>query len=349
MAKQRVPSGWRIEGTLGEGGQAQVFKVRRESDPTGPSFAYKLLRKNKGGEKAFQRFRQEIATLQKIDNPGIVKVIDWSKDDGADQYYIMEYVDGARPLSKLVGTPENTFSGNPLKCIDAYIQLLRALGAWNEQGVVHRDLSLANVLVAQDQTIKVIDFGLCQVDEGGRVTLSEEAVGTPHYMAPECEGYSSTKITFQSDLYSVGKILWSIITNRTAFPREQQVFNDLALSRVLPDVPLAWHLHHVFENTIRHDPTYRYLNMDLAIKDAVEIRDLITCGALPLERLASNVCPICRRGDMNTVSVGRGPMTVGRVGNEPYSEFMGCPVCGFAVLRTWSTLRDSLKRREALK
>src|SRR5207245_774412 len=98
----------------------------------------------------------------------------------------------------------------------------------------HRDLSPANVLVTDDGRIILIDFGLCQIENGNRVTLTAEAVGTQHYRPPECSGFSSTVVTSKADLYSAGKILWSMVTNQFVFDREEPAFNELALSQLLP-------------------------------------------------------------------------------------------------------------------
>jgi serine/threonine protein kinase len=152
------------------------------------------------------------------------------------------------------------------------------------------------VLVTDDARIFLIDFGLCHIDDGNRVTVTDEAVGTPQYQPPECTGYSPTPPTFKSDLYSAGKLLWSMVTNRAAFAREQPVFNELSLVNMLPHVKQSWHLFHIFEQTIRHDPRQRFPNTANALQTATWVRTLIADNMKPLEQLTVDTCPLCGIG-----------------------------------------------------
>jgi serine/threonine protein kinase len=157
------------------------------------------------------------------------------------------------------------------------------------------------VLADDNGRIKLIDFGLCHIEDGQAVTLTEEAVGTPHYRAPECSGHSRFEPDIRADLYSAGKILWAMITNKPAFDRENRVFTDLSLFKELPDLPLSWHLHHIFELTIRHNTAKRYPNTFQALQDARNIRHLVAEGYKPLEQLADGMCPICGIGRYDNI------------------------------------------------
>jgi hypothetical protein len=88
-----------------------------------------------------------------------------------------------------------------------------------------------------------------------------------------------------------------MITNKTAFERERPVFNDQSLAKMLPDVKMAWHLHHIFERTIRHDPNNRYTSTAKALTEARKVRRLIVECFKPLEELASGICPVCGIGE----------------------------------------------------
>ena len=267
--------GWKLLGkNLGRGGQGDVELVERLSEPNGKRYALKHLGQ-RGGPKAYERFRAELDALTKVDHPGIVKIIEHAKESDTHQYYVMDYVDGASSLRRRMDNGSNLFHRNPLLAVEGFIQIVEALSACEKIGLTHRDLSPANVLVTDTGRILLIDFGLCHFVDGTHVTLTDEAVGTPHYRSPECSGYSSMPVTIKADLYSAGKLLWSMITNKTVFDREKPVFNELALFRVMPDLPMSWHFHHIFEGTVRHAPNNRLGNSARALETANLVRRLI--------------------------------------------------------------------------
>jgi serine/threonine protein kinase len=344
--------GWKLLGTnLGKGGQGDVELVERLSEPGGQRYALKILGE-RGGQRAYDRFRQELDALRKVDHPGIVKVIEYAQDPADLQYYVMEYVEGAKSLRRRMERKENPFFSNPVKAVDGFIQIVEALAECEKVGIVHRDLSPANVLVTEGGQVLLIDFGLCYIEDGQRLTLTEEAVGTPHYRPPECSGYSSTPATIKADLYSAGKILWSMITNRTAFDRERPVFNDLALDRVLPDHVMAWHLHHIFEKTIRHDPSNRYQSTGKALSGARRVRRLIIDGFKPLEVLAEGLCPMCGVGRCQ-----RPPQTVYTDDVDKYYQRLGqlrdacwtCPYCYHVTFVVDAAQKKFLASRKELE
>jgi serine/threonine protein kinase len=296
IAAQAEKLGWKFLGkNLGRGGQGDVELAVRTSDLDGQRYAFKFLGE-RGGTRAHERFRQELTALTRVNHPAVVKVLEYAQTDDGLQYYIMEYVEGAISLRQRMTQNANPFHRDPLRAIDGFIQIVEALDECTRFGIVHRDLSPANVLVTDDGRVLLIDFGLCHIDEGNRVTVTDEAVGTPHYRPPECTGYSSVPVDIRADLYSAGKILWSMITNRMAFDRETPVFNNLSLASLLSDIPMSWHFHHIFEETIRHDPNRRFVNPATALAKAQMARRLIVHGFKPLEFLASGLCPMCGVG-----------------------------------------------------
>ena len=242
---QAASVGWTLGDQIGQGGQGDVFVATRKDEPNGPNYAFKFLN-DKGSSKARDRFRHELTALTRIDHPGIVKIVQHAQPGDSFQYYVMEYVSGFESLQKRITRRTNPFFREPLKAVDGFIQILEALAACQGHRIVHRDLSPANVLATDDGRIKLIDFGLCHIEDGEAVTLTEEAVGTPHYRAPECSGHVQFEPDIRADFYSAGKILWAMITNKAAFDRESRVFNDLSLFKQMPDLPMAWHIHHVF-------------------------------------------------------------------------------------------------------
>ena len=178
-------AGYKILGSLGEGGQARVYEVQKSAEADGPTYALKVLKSEKG-KKAYERFHREIKVLKGlVDHPGIVKIYDDAEADGF-HFYLMEYLDGYKPLRKIVNTDRSPFHRNPELSLNVYMQILRALVVCEQNNLVHRDLSLLNVLVDTAIDVKLIDFSCCHIDDTECVTLTEadEAVGTPLYRAP---------------------------------------------------------------------------------------------------------------------------------------------------------------------
>jgi eukaryotic-like serine/threonine-protein kinase len=198
--------GWKIVKQLGEGRQADVSLAVRQAAPDGPQYVFKLLNE-RSSEASRQRIRQELQVISSLNHPGLVRVIEHALQDTGIQYYVVEYVAGLESLRKRMTRNTNPFFKDPLRAIDGFIQLVSALHASEKRRVVHRDLSPANVLVADDSTVKPIDFGLSQIDNGETIALTEEAVGTLHYRAPECSGHSMVEPDIRADLYSTGKLL----------------------------------------------------------------------------------------------------------------------------------------------
>jgi serine/threonine protein kinase len=270
-------------------------------------------------------------------------LFDHSDPGDAFPFYVMEYIEGARPIKKLVGTSDNPFQGNALRALQFFQQLASAIHAWEQAKIVHRDLSPGNVLILPNGDIKVIDFGICQIDETETITLVDEGVGTPNYMAPECESGAGGSVKTWSDIYSAGKLLWTAITNQFAFAREQAAFNSKALKILLPNDPKAWHLHHIFEKTIRHTPADRVLNAKAAIELANHVEYLIVSQYRPLELLNTH-CPLCGFGKL------RQSDTSGVFGDRMPSGFIAmlCAYCGFAFPINEHRWSESLRKRKEL-
>jgi serine/threonine protein kinase len=344
--------GWKFVGqNLGRGGQGEVELAVRANDPDGPRFAFKSLG-DRGGSKAHARFREELKALTAINHPGIVKVVEYAQSDDDFQYYVMEYVEGAKSLKRRMDTDSNPFFAEPLKAIDGFIQIAEALAECARYRIVHRDLSPANVLVTDDARIKLIDFGLCHIEQGNRITVTDEAVGTPHYRPPECSGYSSVPVTIQADLYSAGKILWSMVTNKMAFDREKPVFNELSLPSVMPDTKMAWHFFHIFEGTIRQEPRKRFTTPALAIDKANTVRRLITEGFRPLEEIADGLCPVCGYGNYRSLYLHTVHMPEITDFNERMKGIGGyaiCPYCFHVVFVAVHAQQKVLEGRKQLE
>jgi len=333
---------WKNTGkTLGQGGQAAVFVVQDTESQFDGELALKALAKDRP-RVAYQRFHREIEAIRSLNHRGIVRIMDAAGPDEAFQFYVMEYHPGAKSLKQLIQSDTNPFAGDPLKSVSLFIAIAEALAHCQQHEVLHRDLSPANVLILPDNAPMLIDFGLCQIADHQTVTLADEGVGTPNYMAPECEAGSEGRISSLSDIYSLGKVLWSAITNRMAFAREKPAFGNKSMSEMFPVNPMTWHLHHIFEGTIRRKPENRFTPRD-AIDCASQAEVLIRGGYPPFEKTQFRCaqCGWSTLEEMKEAGVFHNPLPSGMTG-------VRCRHCGWCFVVDRNVRRAEQERREAL-
>ena len=199
---------WRIRESLAAGGQAEIFLVEDPSEP-GKLHVLKRLR----NPKRLERFRAEVDAALRLDHPNIVKHVDHDLD-GDRAYLVQEHCQ--------LGHLRQVFDGGmePIEALRVFIPLLKGVAHAHDAGVVHRDLKPENVFVRADRTIAVGDFGLCFLaDDGSRATLTEEAVGSFKFLAPELAD-GRGEVTRQADVYALGKLLYWLLAGRV-FDREK--------------------------------------------------------------------------------------------------------------------------------
>lgn len=205
---------WEIMNSLGEGGQAHTFIVYKDDDPIHKNqFVLKKLKI----EKRLERFKDEIQAGLQLQYPYIAKIVDFQLT-AAPYYYVMEYYRG--------GTLRNIDINN-LTLLQK-LELFRKISEGVEYAhkhspmIIHRDLKPDNIFLSDDhQTPYIGDFGICFIDDSGeRWTVIEEAVGPRLYIAPEFEDGRLETISPASDVYSLGKILYFLITGKE-FAREK--------------------------------------------------------------------------------------------------------------------------------
>ena len=201
---------YEIEERLGQGGMGQVYLGR---DPqTGERAAIKVLSAALAQEEGFlERFQREIEALRKFSHPHIVRLFEDGVDNGAP-WFAMEYVPGGTLLDLLR-------SERRLDWRRAYalaIETCSALKAAHDQGVVHRDLKPSNLLIDPDEHVHLTDFGVAQSYAASqRLTVTGGVIGTAEYMSPEQA--AGQRATRQSDLYSLGAVMYAMVTGRTPF------------------------------------------------------------------------------------------------------------------------------------
>jgi serine/threonine protein kinase len=338
---------WRSTGeTLGSGGQANIYLVTRKDQPDGRNYALKVLR-HVDSQQARERFQREIEAVKSLDHQAIAKIIDHSKPDDTFQYYVMDYYEGAVALDDIIFTGANPFHGNVLKSLDLFEQLVIAIRACEQSKppIIHRDISPKNILVLQSGMIRLIDFGICQIQDGQILTLIDENVGARNYTAPECEAGNDAQIGTHSDLYSAAKVLWSIITSQRAFAREEPAFGGRSMLKIFPTNSVTWYLNEIFEKTIRANPADRFQKTEELINHIREVRYLIEHRFPPLEEVGIR-CPSCGRAQL--IDFPQGHSVFGNPNPAGVVSII-CRTCGFGFVRNTDYLRQNIERLRNLK
>ncbi len=219
---KRLDGRYEMQEVIGVGGMAVVYKAYDSIDDR--TVAVKVLKDEYLANEEFRRrFKNESKAIAVLSHPNIVKVYDVSFGDRL-QYIVMEYIEGIT-LKEYI-EQKGVLDWN--EALYFVIQVLRALQHAHDKGIVHRDIKPQNIMLLQNGTIKVADFGIARFNHGETKTLSEKAIGSVHYMSPE---QAKGEITDEkSDLYSVGVMLYEMLTGKLPFEAENAV--SVALMQV---------------------------------------------------------------------------------------------------------------------
>lgn len=254
MALERLGP-YRLEKTLGRGGMGAVFLGVH--DTTGDKAAVKVLAPNLADDAVFrERFKSEVQTLKQLLHPNIVKLHGFGEEDG-HLYYVMEYVPGRNLQDELAAGRRFTWR----EVTRLGVQIAQALKHAHDRGVVHRDLKPANLLLTDDDQIKLTDFGIAKLYGGTHVTADGSVMGTADYMSPEQA--RGKQVTSRCDLYSLGSVLYALLTGKPPFAGKSltEVIHNLmqekpiALRRLAPDTPAE--LEAIVLQLLEKDPQKR--------------------------------------------------------------------------------------------
>lgn len=213
--KRKLDGRYEITELIGEGGMADVYKAIDVVD--NKVVAVKILKREfSENEEFLRRFRNESKAIAVLSHPNIVKIYDVGFSEKI-QFIVMEYIDGIT-LKEYI---ENERMLSWKEAVHFVTQILRALQHAHERGIVHRDIKPQNIMVFTDGTIKVMDFGIAKfAREEGR-TATDQAIGTVHYISPEQARGDITDA--KSDLYSVGIMLYEMLTGKKPFDSDNPV------------------------------------------------------------------------------------------------------------------------------
>lgn len=210
---------YQLRDLLGEGGMASVHLAY--DSVLDRQVAIKTLHTELGREQAFrERFRREAQAVAKLTHTNIVSVFDTGEDvlDGmTTPYIVMEYIEG-RPLGSVLDEDVRRQGAMPLdKALKVTADVLAALEISHEMGLVHRDIKPGNVMMTKRGVVKVMDFGIARAMQSGVTSMTQTGmvVGTPQYLSPEQA--LGRGVDARSDLYSVGIMLFQLVTGRLPF------------------------------------------------------------------------------------------------------------------------------------
>jgi serine/threonine protein kinase len=215
--------GFEILAEIGRGGMGIVYKARQSK--LNRVVALKMLLGGPAaGAKAVGRFRAEAEAVAQLQHPYIVQIFDIIEHDG-QLYLALEYLSGGNLAKQIACVPQP-----PELAADYVRKLAQAMQFAHERGIIHRDLKPSNILLTADGIPKITDFGLAKRLDGGTSTTKTGAVlGTPDYMSPEQADGRSREVGPLADVYSLGAILYDLLTG-------QPPFHDEAMVKVLDAV-----------------------------------------------------------------------------------------------------------------
>ncbi len=255
---------------IGFGGMAIVFKAY---DLLGKRYvAVKILKDEYLESEDFKRrFRNESKAIALLSHPNIVKVLDVNFSDNI-QYIVMEYIDGIT-LKEYI---EQQGSVKWKEAVHFTVQILRALQHAHDNGIVHRDIKPQNVMLLEDGTIKVMDFGIARFARESGKTLSDKAIGSVHYISPEqAQGAPTDEKT---DIYAVGVILYEMLTGRVPFDGDtpvsiaikQMQIEPTRPTQIKPDLPMG--LEEIILRAMQKEPALRYQTAAEMLRDIDEFK-----------------------------------------------------------------------------
>jgi serine/threonine protein kinase len=228
---------YRLRSIIGEGGMGIVYEGLHEK--LGSRVAVKFLRTDLNlSKETISRFENEAKIAAALGHRNIVRIFDMGSFESVP-YFVMEFLDGV-PLDEII--EDKGTLGVP-QAVDIVIQILEALNAVHFKGVIHRDLKPENVIIVNEpgggEIVKILDFGICRLQTDAcsamRMTKTGAVFGTPYYMSPE-QAEGRRDIDSRADLYSVGAILYKMLTGRTPFVGEN--YNTVIVNIINKEPPL---------------------------------------------------------------------------------------------------------------
>ena len=269
MKGQKISDRYQIIKSIGEGGMANVYLAY--DTILDRNVAVKVLRGDLANDEKFvRRFQREALSAGSLSNPNIVEVYDVGEDNG-EYYIVMEYVEGKHLKALLKKRGKLTVP----EVIDIALQITNGLSVAHDSYIIHRDIKPQNILILENGLIKITDFGIAVAMNATQLTQTNSVMGSVHYLPPEQA--SGKGATLQSDIYSIGILMYELLTGKLPFRGDNAV--EIALKHLkepmpsirdeLPDIPQS--VENIILRATAKNPKNRY-------SDAREMHeDLKTC------------------------------------------------------------------------
>jgi serine/threonine-protein kinase len=287
LAGQVFSNRYEIERELAHGGMAEVYLARDQL--LNRPVALKVLFPEYAREPSFvERFRREAQAAANLNHPNIVAIYDWGQESGT-YFIVMEYVEG-RSLRDLMRS-EGPLDAQQAAEITA--EIAAALAFAHRSGVVHRDVKPGNVLITRSGTVKVTDFGIARAGASDALTQTGSVMGTATYFSPEQA--QGQPVDGRSDVYSLGVVLYEIVTGSVPFTGDTPVAvaykhvreDAVAPSRQNPEVPPD--LEQIILTAMAKDPDARYQTADDMRADLLRFVRGRPLAAAPVTAIVSEV------------------------------------------------------------
>ncbi len=256
---QKINDRYQIIRTIGEGGMANVYLAHDLI--LDRNVAVKILRGDLADDEKFvRRFQREAIAASSLSHPNIVEMYDVGEDDGK-YYIVMEYVEG-RTLKSLI----KKRGGLTLpEVIDIMTQLTSAIACAHDSNIIHRDIKPQNVLIKEDGIVKITDFGIAMALNSNELTQTNSVMGSVHYLPPEQA--NGTGATVKSDIYSLGIVMFELLTGQLPFKGDNAV--EIAIKQMKNQIPSVCNINPLIPQSIENiilkacakNPKNRYKNV----------------------------------------------------------------------------------------
>lgn len=266
---QKINDRYEIIRMIGEGGMANVYLA--QDTILDRKVAVKILRGDLAGDEKFvRRFQREAISASSLTHPNIVEMYDVGEDDGK-YFIVMEYVDG-KTLKNLI---KRRGALTLPEVIDIMMQLTSGLACAHDSYIIHRDIKPQNIMILDDGKVKITDFGIAMALNSNELTQTNSVMGSVHYLPPEQANGNGA--TIKSDIYSLGILMFELLTGKLPFKGENAV--EIAIKqmkeqipsvcKINPDIPQS--VENIILKACAKNPKNRYDNV-------LEMReDLKTC------------------------------------------------------------------------
>ncbi|MCL2311091.1 MAG: protein kinase [Firmicutes bacterium] len=263
---KRLDARYEVHELIGVGGMALVYKAYDIVEAQ--NVAIKILKDEYLGKKDFmRRFKNEFRAVAVLSHPNIVKVLNVSFGTNF-QYIVMEYISGIT-LKEYLNQKNGSIDWKKATAIVK--QVLLALSHAHSKGIVHRDIKPQNTMITYDDSVKVTDFGIARFFRNETETMTDRTIGSVHYISPEQA--KGVKTDAKSDIYSVGVMLYEMLTGRLPFEADNAVSVAIMQMQVTPQLPrsivtsIPIALEEITLRAMQKDPENRYFSSNDMLSD----------------------------------------------------------------------------------